>query len=104
MDLFACQRKKVANILKNFLAMLHTQFNNNVKIMRSDNGTEFVCLKNYFEEKGIYIKPQLLVLHSRIGEWNINIAIFLMWHVLCNSKLVCRLNSVESGFDSRVSH
>lgn len=33
--------------------MAHTQFHKTVKIMRTDHVTEFVCLKNHFEEKGI---------------------------------------------------
>lgn len=33
--------------------MVHTQFNKNVKTVRSDISTKFVFLKNYFEEKKI---------------------------------------------------
>lgn len=33
--------------------MVSSQFNKHVKIIRSDNGTEFVCLKNYFTQHGI---------------------------------------------------
>lgn len=47
------EKREVKNILNNFFVMAHTQFNEHVKIVRSDNGTKYVCLKNYFEEKGI---------------------------------------------------
>lgn len=34
-------------------ALVDRQFDKNIKIVRSDNGTEFNCLKNYFLSKGI---------------------------------------------------
>ena len=46
-------KKDVSHTLKNFFAMIERQFNKQVQIVRSDNGTEFVCLKNYFLEHGI---------------------------------------------------
>jgi len=33
--------------------MMERQFNKQVKIIRTDNGTEFTCMKNYFLENGI---------------------------------------------------
>ena len=39
--------------MKNFIAMTERQFNKQVKIIGSDNGTEFMCLKNYFLEHKI---------------------------------------------------
>ena len=36
-----------------FLALAHRQFNAKIKTVRSDNGTEFFCMKNYFTEHGI---------------------------------------------------
>lgn len=35
--------------------MVQTQFNRVVKIVRSDNGTEFMCLKNFYEENENFI-------------------------------------------------
>lgn len=81
----------MADILENFFVMLHTQFKKPVKIVRSNNGTEFMCLKNYFEENGFYIKYLLLELCNKM-DWNISTAIYLMWHVPYGSKLICRLN------------
>lgn len=39
--------------LRNFVAMIETQFSKKVKRIRSDNGSEFICLSKYFQEKGI---------------------------------------------------
>ncbi|KAL1192817.1 Retrovirus-related Pol polyprotein from transposon TNT 1-94 [Cardamine amara subsp. amara] len=39
--------------LKNFLALVDCQFSTVVKTLRSDNGSEFVCLQDYFLQKGI---------------------------------------------------
>lgn len=47
------EKREVADIMKKISVTVQTQFNKSVKIVRSDNGTEFICLKNYFEEKGI---------------------------------------------------
>lgn len=44
---------EVNNILKQFLAMTKRQFNKNVKVVRSDNGKEFVSLQEYFLTNGI---------------------------------------------------
>ena len=40
-------------VIKNFIVMVRRQFEKNVKIVRSDNGTEFMCLTKYFAEHGI---------------------------------------------------
>lgn len=47
---FLTEKREVANTLKKFLVMIHTHFH---KMVQSDNGTEFMCLKNYFKDKGI---------------------------------------------------
>lgn len=46
-------KQDVSRTLKEFIAMVETQFMTNLKTIRSDNGTEFVCLSSYFREKGI---------------------------------------------------
>jgi len=45
-------KKDVGQTLKNFFAMVTRQFKH-VKIVRSDNETEFTCMKNYFLESEI---------------------------------------------------
>ena len=42
--------------LQNFVAMIERQFSKKVKRIRSDNGSEFICLTLYFQEKGIVHK------------------------------------------------
>jgi len=39
--------------LCNFIALVERQFNKQVKTVRSDNGTEFIYLGNYFHKHGI---------------------------------------------------
>lgn len=47
------RKNDVASVLKNFIVMINRQFEKNVKVIRSANGTEFTCLKGYFAEYGI---------------------------------------------------
>ncbi|KAJ8633298.1 hypothetical protein MRB53_026634 [Persea americana] len=47
------RKDDVACGLRDFITMISRQFEKNVKIVRSDNGTEFTCLKGYFAEHGI---------------------------------------------------
>ena len=47
------KKDEVACVLKNFIVMVRRQFEKNVKIVRSDNGTEFMCLTKYFVEHEI---------------------------------------------------
>ena len=46
-------KKEVAQTLKNFFAVVTRQFNKHVKIVRSDNETEFTCMKNHSLGNGI---------------------------------------------------
>ena len=46
-------KDEVACVLKNFIAMVRRQFEKYVKIVKIDNGTEFMCLTKYFVEHGI---------------------------------------------------
>ena len=46
-------KNEVGSILKKFMSMIQWQFQKDVKIVRSDNGSEFMCLKEYFDEIGI---------------------------------------------------
>jgi IS30 family transposase len=50
-------KKQVSKTLTNFFAMVERQYNKRVKMVRSDNGTEFICMKNYFLEHGIIFQP-----------------------------------------------
>ncbi|GKB60520.1 retrovirus-related pol polyprotein from transposon TNT 1-94, partial [Tanacetum coccineum] len=46
-------KSEVFESMKMFLAMVKRQFNKHVKIVRSDNGTEFTCMKQFFLDEGI---------------------------------------------------
>ena len=46
-------KTEVSHTLKMFFIMVERQFNTKVKILRSDNGTEFTCLNRYFLDHGI---------------------------------------------------
>ncbi|KAG7539387.1 Reverse transcriptase RNA-dependent DNA polymerase [Arabidopsis suecica] len=39
--------------LKNFIALVKRQYSTDIKTIRSDNGSEFICLSDFFAEKGI---------------------------------------------------
>ncbi|CAA7018786.1 unnamed protein product [Microthlaspi erraticum] len=47
------EKREVALTLQNFFAMVERQFEKQVKMVRSDNGTEFTCMKSYFAKEGI---------------------------------------------------
>ena len=50
-------KKEVSSMLRRFLAMVERQFAQQVKILRSDNMTEFTCLKSYFFDQGLFFRP-----------------------------------------------
>lgn len=47
------QKSEVRNVLTNFIAYAEKQFGKTIKIVRSDNGTEFMCLSSHFKQQGI---------------------------------------------------
>ncbi|CAA7047384.1 unnamed protein product [Microthlaspi erraticum] len=47
------EKSEVSKVLKNFFVYAEKQFGKTVKMVRSDNGTEFMCLSSYFREKGV---------------------------------------------------
>lgn len=52
--IYLLPNKQVApETLKNFITLVERQFCKQVKSIRSDNGTEFICLTQYFRTKGI---------------------------------------------------
>lgn len=69
--------------MKKSVVMVHTQFNKNIKIVRFDNGTEFIYFKIFLKKKGFYTKHLLLVLRNKMKERDANIAIYLMACALC---------------------
>ncbi|KAL0427096.1 UNVERIFIED_CONTAM: Retrovirus-related Pol polyprotein from transposon RE2 [Sesamum latifolium] len=47
------EKSEVTKLLKNFCVMAKIQFDKHVKVVRSDNGTEFAPLRSYFKENEI---------------------------------------------------
>lgn len=47
------EKREVMQTLQNFFVKVERQFAKRVKIMRSDNGTEFTCMKAYLNKEGI---------------------------------------------------
>ena len=52
----------------NFCLMVKTQFDANVKAIRSDNGSEFTSgpMKKFYGEQGIFIKQVVLILPNKM--------------------------------------
>lgn len=46
-------KQGVSATLKDFIAYVEKQFSTSLKCIRSDNGTEFMCMTSYFRGKGI---------------------------------------------------
>ncbi|CAH9071582.1 unnamed protein product [Cuscuta epithymum] len=53
-------KKEVYRFFLSFIATVEKQFEVPVKIVRSDNGTEFKCLLPYFEERGIIFQTSCI--------------------------------------------
>lgn len=70
------RKDQVPQIIRNFFAMVQRQFNKQIQVIRSANGTEFRSLKNYFQENGILTKPQFDIHLSKMDGWRENIVIF----------------------------
>lgn len=51
--LVVLDKKEVERVIKEFCAMVEIQFQNQVRVVRNDNGIEFLCLKSYFAAQGI---------------------------------------------------
>lgn len=47
------EKKEAPQALKTFCAYADRQFNKKIKVVRSDNGPEFMCLRDFFASQGI---------------------------------------------------
>lgn len=50
------------------MAMIITQFHKTIKVIRSDNGTEIIFLKSYFDAKGILYQTSVVGTPQQNGE------------------------------------
>lgn len=63
------EKQEVAQAVKKFCAMVERQFKTQVQIVRSDNGTEFLCLKSYFAAEGILHQTSCVGLPQQNGRF-----------------------------------
>ena len=81
-----CAKSEVYKVFYSFLAMVERQFETQVKIVRSDNGTEFTCLANFFNDHGIVFQtscvgtPQQNGRVERKHQHILNVGRVLMFH------------------------
>jgi len=61
-------KKEVSRTMKMFFSMVERQFNKEVKIVRTGNGTEFTCLANYFLENGIIFQTSCTGTPQQTGQ------------------------------------
>lgn len=47
------EKSEVRTVLRNFCKMTEKQCGKDIKVVRSDNGTEFMCLSQFFRENGV---------------------------------------------------
>lgn len=66
---FLRQKSEAYDEFKKFEAVISRQTGNNIKILRSDNGKEFVCQKfaKFLEEKGIIHEISAPYIHEQNG-------------------------------------
>lgn len=83
------EKSETTKILINFFKMVKNQYGQPVKILRSDNGREFLSrwpLNDFLCDNGITIRLRVRIVRSKMVELNRNIDICLMWHVLYDFK------------------
>lgn len=63
-------KSDIGNVFKIFYNMVETQFQSQIKIFQSDNGTEFFnnVLGKFFHEKGLFTKVRVHILPNKT-EW-----------------------------------
>jgi len=63
-------KKEVDGFMKDFLfAMVERQFQKKIKIVRSDNGTKFACLKSFFHKNGMIFQIFNLLCWHTTTKW-----------------------------------
>ena len=60
-------KSEVKQVLLQFFAYTEKQFNKSIKMVRSDNGTEFMVMSPYFREKGIVHQISCVSTPQQIG-------------------------------------
>ncbi|CAH9119111.1 unnamed protein product [Cuscuta epithymum] len=60
-------KTEVFSMFMNFCAMVDRQFSQRIKMVRSDNGTEFNCLKDFFRTSGIIFQTSCVATPQQNG-------------------------------------
>lgn len=75
-------KKEVSQVLFNLIALVEIHYGKQIKIIQSDNETEFISLKRQFLEHGIIFQASCVGTPQKMEELKENIGIFLMLCVL----------------------
>ena len=72
------ERTEVKNLMIKFFNMVKTQFGKQVKVVQSDNGTEFLSgvMTEYYGENGILYRISNVDSPNKMEGWNANIDTF----------------------------
>ena len=66
----------IYKMFSSFFPMIKRQFDAKVKVVRSDNGTKFNCMRDYFQHNGILFQTSVLIHLNKMDELNVNIITF----------------------------
>ena len=91
-------KSEVSNLIRNFCAMSEKQFEKPVKCFRSDNGTEFMCLTSFFQERGILHQTSCVDTPQQNGRVERKHRHILNVARACRFKVICRSNFGERVF------
>ena len=67
------EKSKAGETFKQFYAMVKTQFQTDIRVLRTDNGTEYFnyILQNFLSQQGIVTKVLVPKNHNKMGLRNI---------------------------------
>ena len=71
-------KSEVEYVFKSFYSMIKMQYHENIKILRSDNGTEFFNneFNRFFKRMALFIKAHVWVHLNRMACHNVRIVIY----------------------------
>lgn len=77
-----CAKTEDKKDFSSFFGMVKRQFETTIQIMRCDNGTEFRCRLDYFDQSGILFQTSCTGTLNKTVRLSVNIVTFLMLLVL----------------------
>jgi len=74
------EKGEASKILKEFIVMIRNQFHKGIKVVRSDNGSEFTSrpMQTFYGEHGILRESSVWIPPNKMKGWNASIDIYLM--------------------------